>query len=308
MNIPTDTLREVVESLEPFARDAARIAPGWSSDRDLYSLPQRVLLKVADFRRAAATLAKLKALLAPPQDASAGKTIPEDRPDFTVHMAYREDGGLRVWSDTHWGLILAGKDPDKVAAAIWPALKALNEYNAAAPSPPASTPSPSKADDTWKPDWTKPIAFANGDPCELIETIEKGSCQFPEATRIVRRIGVDVPEAAIWFMSEDGRTGWDRAAGMFIVNAPVPSPSQQEGPHMTEDQIKHMVDRFLGWRLPEDFHPDCGIEFDAEAARKLNPINHRYEPVGTNLFTATQATAMVRYLIEGLPAPKETDQ
>lgn len=71
---------------------------------------------------------------------------------------------------------------------------------------------------------------------------------------------------------------------------------------MTEDQIKHMVDRFLGWKLPEDFAPDCGISFDANAAIKLNPRNGKYEPIGTNLFTATQADAMVRYMLEGLTA------
>jgi hypothetical protein len=30
---------------------------------------------------------------------------------------------------------------------------------------------------------------------------------------------------------------------------------------MTDDQIKHMVNRFLNWRLPESFSPDCGISF-----------------------------------------------
>jgi hypothetical protein len=71
--------------------------------------------------------------------------------------------------------------------------------------------------------------------------------------------------------------------------------------HMTPDQIKHMVDRFLCWKLPENFRPDCGIEFDADAAKKLDPRNHRYEPVGTNLFDAQQATAMVSHMLEGLP-------
>lgn len=70
---------------------------------------------------------------------------------------------------------------------------------------------------------------------------------------------------------------------------------------MNEAQIKHMVNRFLMWRLPEDFRPDCGINFDADAAKKMNPLNHRYEPVGTNLFSADQATAMVQYMIEGMP-------
>ncbi len=71
---------------------------------------------------------------------------------------------------------------------------------------------------------------------------------------------------------------------------------------MTEAQIKHMVSRFLGWRLPDDFNPDCGIQFDADGAKKLNPRNARYEPVGTNLFSADQARAMVRYMLDGLPS------
>jgi hypothetical protein len=71
---------------------------------------------------------------------------------------------------------------------------------------------------------------------------------------------------------------------------------------MTDEQIKHMVERFLRWRLPEDFRPDCGIEFDADAAKRLNPRNHRYEPVGTNLLSYAQAEAMVRHMLEGLPA------
>ena len=73
---------------------------------------------------------------------------------------------------------------------------------------------------------------------------------------------------------------------------------------MTEAQIKHLVNRFLAWKLPDDFHPDCGIQFDAEAAMRLHPSNRRYEPIGTNLLTVTQAEAMVRYMIQGMPTWK----
>lgn len=31
---------------------------------------------------------------------------------------------------------------------------------------------------------------------------------------------------------------------------------------LTDVQIKHMVDRFLAWRLPENFNPDGGISFE----------------------------------------------
>lgn len=69
---------------------------------------------------------------------------------------------------------------------------------------------------------------------------------------------------------------------------------------MTEDQIKHMVDRFLSWKLPADFSPDDGISFEPIAG-KDGPHPFRREPSGTNLLAATQATAMVRHMLEGLP-------
>lgn len=71
---------------------------------------------------------------------------------------------------------------------------------------------------------------------------------------------------------------------------------------MTEAQIKHMVDRFLMWKLPEHFNPDDGISFDPVAS-KGTPYEFRRSPSGTNLFSAEQATAMVRHMLEGLPQP-----
>src|SRR6185312_11615782 len=70
---------------------------------------------------------------------------------------------------------------------------------------------------------------------------------------------------------------------------------------MTEDQIKSMVDRFLMWKLPEHFNPDNGISFDP-IANKGSPYEFKREPTGTNLFDATQATAMVRYMLDGVSA------
>lgn len=69
---------------------------------------------------------------------------------------------------------------------------------------------------------------------------------------------------------------------------------------MTEDQIRHMVDRFLAWPLPADFSPDDGISFDPVANRG-NEFERRREPIGTNLLTAAQAKAMVLHLIAGMP-------
>ena len=74
---------------------------------------------------------------------------------------------------------------------------------------------------------------------------------------------------------------------------------------MTDEQIKHMISRFLGWRLPANFNPDAGIsfepEFNVEYMASLGKPPMRHEPLGTNLFDYTQAEAMIRYMVEELP-------
>lgn len=56
------------------------------------------------------------------------------------------------------------------------------------------------------------------------------------------------------------------------------------------DLIQRLVDRFLGWTLPKDFHPDAGITFTP-------PNNEAWWPVGTNLFTADQAKQMFEQIV-----------
>lgn len=68
---------------------------------------------------------------------------------------------------------------------------------------------------------------------------------------------------------------------------------------MTDQQVKHMVDRFLGWRLPKPWLPDNGISYQRPNYAHA-PADHDW-PTGTNLFDADQATAMVRYIIEDAP-------
>jgi hypothetical protein len=63
---------------------------------------------------------------------------------------------------------------------------------------------------------------------------------------------------------------------------------------LSDAQIKHMVDRFLMWKLPADFAPDAGISY------KRPNYDQSWSPVGTNLLDATQAEAMVRHMVEGL--------
>jgi len=65
--------------------------------------------------------------------------------------------------------------------------------------------------------------------------------------------------------------------------------------------IKKVVDKFLNWKLPEDFNPDAGISFKPEynieymAKQGKPPMKH--EPVGTNLFDADQAKQMFEYVL-----------
>jgi len=58
-----------------------------------------------------------------------------------------------------------------------------------------------------------------------------------------------------------------------------------------------MVDRFLRWRLPHDFAPDCGITFDGCKPDALGHVPSW--PVGTNLLTSDQARAMIKHIIHG---------
>lgn len=68
---------------------------------------------------------------------------------------------------------------------------------------------------------------------------------------------------------------------------------------MAKTMIDQMVDQFLGWKLPEDFGPDCYITFDREKA-KQSP--HCW-PVGTNLLTADQAKEMIKHMLAGVVPP-----
>jgi len=56
-----------------------------------------------------------------------------------------------------------------------------------------------------------------------------------------------------------------------------------------------MVNRFLRWRLPETFAPDGGISF--KPIERHPEWTHDSWPIGTNLFTAPEARAMLEYVL-----------
>lgn len=70
--------------------------------------------------------------------------------------------------------------------------------------------------------------------------------------------------------------------------------------------MKKMVDRFLGWKLPESFNPDGGIVF-TRVTNEGTAWAHKNEPVGTNVFTAVEARAMVEYMLEGIDLNDASD-
>jgi len=73
---------------------------------------------------------------------------------------------------------------------------------------------------------------------------------------------------------------------------------------MTMDElIKHMTDRFLGWKLPEDFAPDAGIKFSTTF-----PPSSPAWPIGTNLFTADQVKQMFEHCLEAAPQATGVDE
>ena len=54
-----------------------------------------------------------------------------------------------------------------------------------------------------------------------------------------------------------------------------------------------MVSRFLSWKIPADFSPDCYISFNPGHALPSSAL----WPVGTNLLTAEQARKMLEHVI-----------
>ncbi len=74
----------------------------------------------------------------------------------------------------------------------------------------------------------------------------------------------------------------------------------------TKSAMKQAVERFLGWRLPQDFAPDCGISFDGRKDDEWN--KNKTWPTGTNLFTAEQAKQMLEYVLSAIPTAEPAEK
>lgn len=64
--------------------------------------------------------------------------------------------------------------------------------------------------------------------------------------------------------------------------------------------VEAMVNRFLSWKLPKDFHPDGGMVFTPTKGRGYDSPHW---PCGTNLMTAEQARKMFEH-VTGWDAPE----
>ena len=81
----------------------------------------------------------------------------------------------------------------------------------------------------------------------------------------------------------------DRWVGIGLLQAAL--AEQPAAPAVTDEIVR----RFLSWPLPKDFCPDCGINFDGRKDDQWN--KNKTWPIGTNLFTAEQARAMLEHVL-----------
>lgn len=96
----------------------------------------------------------------------------------------------------------------------------------------------------------------------------------------------DLDEYALDAIAREFADGLFKAAGKSAPPQCAPEPRRPD--------VAAMVNRFLSWKLPSDFAPDCHISFQLPDP-VLNP-NPTW-PIGTNLFTADQARQMIEYLL-----------
>lgn len=78
---------------------------------------------------------------------------------------------------------------------------------------------------------------------------------------------------------------------------------------ITDAQVDEMVNRFLGWKLPKDFHPDAGISFKPSNGIPYegDALGNSWWPIGTNLLTADQARQMIEHILGWTALDAELD-
>jgi len=83
-------------------------------------------------------------------------------------------------------------------------------------------------------------------------------------------------------------------AANAIVASGIAVRPNEEGDR--EELIEKMAQRFLLWKLPDNFNPDAGITFEPDYNVGTN-YQGKHEPIGTNLLGYDQAIELVRYML-----------
>jgi len=121
-------------------------------------------------------------------------------------------------------------------------------------------------------------------PPEKVNEIGKVP-EFPPDTN-AERVKV-LNDLAAWLrrFAEDFAAGSDPGVNLRVAADIIVAQSEDyyDATRVTDE----MVNRFLSWKLPDDFAPDAGITFEPS----------RDWPIGTNLFTAQQARAMLEHVL-----------
>lgn len=109
---------------------------------------------------------------------------------------------------------------------------------------------------------------------------------------------------AIGWRGSDSREGLSGEADMieritYAIRSSMLTEAQPAAPAPVV-VTKDMVNRFLGWPLPRDFHPDAGISF-----KPAYGPDSPWWPTGTNLLHAGQAKAMLEHVLAIARAPDQ---
>ena len=133
--------------------------------------------------------------------------------------------------------------------------------------------------------------------CALPNTL-KGAAPVADDPKFETRAELAAREICEHFsrdQAEAYRSGYyDNDRNMKTVRAIITAEIAAAEPS-DEALVKRMANRFLMWKLPQPWHPDAGVKFVSPYADE--PMRSRHWPVGTNLLDATQAEAMVRYML-----------
>lgn len=146
------------------------------------------------------------------------------------------------------------------------------------------------------------LAGETGEACNIIKKLDRERLGIRGSRATVEQLAEELADILICVDLIAMGEGIDMQAALVAkfnsTSEKVGLKTRLAAPAAAErdEEVKRMVDRFLAWRLPDNFSPDGGISFKATFNDHL-PKPTRHQPSGTNLLDATQAEAMVRHML-----------